>query len=72
MTTPYTLPANIFKLYCDDKTAGDWHTAQQNYYAGFAAGAASRDAEIESLRADAARKDDKIAGLLAAAEALTP
>lgn len=34
---PLPTTAELFEIYCNDKLAGDWHRAQQNYEAGFIA-----------------------------------
>lgn len=47
---PVTLPANIFNIYCQDTDAGDFHPAQDNYYAGFRAGMTHRTAaEVKDM-----------------------
>lgn len=34
----------IFKIYCEDATAGDWHRPQENYAAGYRKGL--KDAQL--------------------------
>jgi hypothetical protein len=35
---PATTRDEIFKIYCEDKDAGDWHRPQENYEAGYRKG----------------------------------
>jgi len=74
---PVALPTSeeIFKIYCADKSAGEWHRHQSNYHAGYVSGwlhsakANSPGAAAQALRVkelEAGWKPSKEAVMLAA------